>query len=252
MREMIHVTSIKKAGMLTVAVVGLSASVLTSGGAVHAATTTDGLTAAQQQRLTNIQTKGNEEIERRLASLNTILGKISQTTKLSSSDQMTLSNEVNTEINGLNSLKSQLDSATTVAAAGSDAQSIINEYRVYALVLPKVWLVSTADGQQVTGGKLTTLAGKLQTRISADQTAGKNASTIQTLQSELNDMTTQTNNAQAISSNMESTVITLQPTDYDSDHTILSGDRQQLQTAANDNKAAYTDAQNIINTLKTL
>ena len=38
---------------------------------------------------------------------------------------------------------------------------------------------------------------------------------------------------------MEQKVIALQPTDYNSDHTVLGGYRTQLQAAHSDNVAAY-------------
>ena len=65
-------------------------------------------------------------------------------------------------------------------------------------------------------------------------------------------MTTQVSNAQAISSSIESKVLTLQPSDYNSDHTLLNGDAAQLKTAHTDNEAAFTEAKNIVASLKTL
>lgn len=196
-----------------------------------------------------IITKGNSEISRRLTSLNSVSSQISGISKLTASDKSYLTNEVNTEITGLTSLKTQLDAATTAQLAVSLAQSIISEYRVYALVLPKVWLIKTADTQQVTESKLSLLAQKIQTRITSDQNSDKNVSSLQT---ELNAMITQTNNAQAISNKIETTVLHLQPSSYDSDHTILSGDRAQLITAHSDNEAAYTDAISLVSSLTSL
>lgn len=233
-------------------IVGMSAVVtspLLVGSVASAATTSTALTTKQQQDLATIQSKGAAEITRRLTSLNTALSKISSTTKLSASDQSYLESEVNTEISGLTALQTKLAADTTDAAAIADAKSIYTEYRVYALVLPKTWLVSYADNQQTTEAKLTTLSQTLQSRITADKTAGKD---ITTLQNELNDIITQTNNAQAISSSIEQKVLTLQPSDYNSDNTILSGDLAQLKTAHSDNEAAYTDAKNIVSGLEAL
>lgn len=207
------------------------------------------LLLAQQQHLATIINKGDQEIARRLTSLNTVSGKISTTTKLSASDQSYLESEVQTTTSGLTALKTKLDADTTVSSAAMDAKSIYSNYRVYALLLPKVWLVKTADDQQIVEGKLTTLAQKLQTRINSDKTAGKD---VTSLQNQLNNMTTQTNNAQAISSAMEAKVLTLQPTDFNSDHTNLSGDSAQLKTARTDNVTAFSDAKSIVSAIKNL
>jgi hypothetical protein len=229
---------------LTVGGVAQATSTSTGSGSSAAAAAT-----ATQTKIANIISKGNQEINRRLATLNTLSTKISSTTKLTSDDQATLSSEVNSEISGLTSLKSSLDAQTTLAGAISDAQSIISGYRVYALVVPKVMLIKTADDQQAVEAKLTTLAQKLQTRISAAQTKGTN---VTTLQADLSDMTTMTAAAQNISSSMEQTVLVLEPTDYDSDHAVLAGDGAQLQTAHSDNVAAYNDAKNIVSALQSM
>ncbi|HUD07128.1 MAG TPA: hypothetical protein VMR34_04525 [Candidatus Saccharimonadales bacterium] len=225
-------------------------STTTNSTSTSGSTTTTTLTATQQaQHLTNIISKGNQEITRRLTTLGTLSRKISSSTKISATDKTTLSAEVNTEITGLTSLKTQLDADTTLTAAGTDATSIFTEYRVYALVVPKVELTKTADDQQITEAKLSSLAQSLTIEINTEKTNGKDTTSVTAT---LTDMTTQIANAQAISSAMETKVLPLQPSDYDTDQTILSGDAAQLKMAHSENEAAYADAKSIVATLKTL
>jgi hypothetical protein len=207
------------------------------------------LTAVQQQHLSNIITRGDQEITRRLAQLNKLSSLITASKHLTASDKTTLSGEVTTEISGLTTLKTKLDAETTVAGAGADAKSIITDYRVYALITPKVWLIKTADDQQTAEAKLSALITKFQTRITAAKSQGKEVTALQTA---LDDMTTQVKNSQAICSGIEAKVLPLQPTDFDSDHTILTGDAAQLKTAHAANEAAYTDAKTIVTGLKNL
>jgi len=248
-------TIIKRAGLALGAVISaLSLTVIPAGAiatarATTTTTTTGGTSAADQAKVKLIINRGNSEIARRLATLNTLSAKVSSATKLSASDQASLSGEVTTEVDGLNSLKTKLDADTTVSDAKADAQSIINDYRVYALIVPKINLVSTADAQQVAEGKLSALAIKLQTRISADQTAGKN---VASLQNELASLNSKVSAAQAISSTIESSVIALQPSDYNSNHSVLNGDRNQLKTAQTDIQDAVSTATTIITNLKSL
>jgi hypothetical protein len=229
----------------TTGTAGATSNTRTSTGATKAAS----VAANQQARLQLIISKGNQEIERRLATLSTLTNKVNSATKLSASDKTTLSDEVSSTISGLTSLKVTLDADNTTTAAITDAQSIYTEYRVYALVAPKVNLIKVADDQQVVEGNLTTLSQKLQTRISADQTAGKD---VTTMQGELADMQSRATAAQAISSNIESTVINIQPSDYNSNHSVLTGDNTQLKTAHNDDMASVTDAKDIAAALKSL
>ena len=198
------------------------------------------------QRIIN---RGNNEISRRLSTLQGLSAKINGTNKLTVHDKTSLDDEVMGETSALIALKSKLDAETTVADARTDAQAIITNYRVYALVVPKVNLVKTADDQQVAEAKLAALAPKLQSRITAAKTAGKNVTSLQT---GLDDLNKQIGLAQNISSNFESAIIALQPSDYNSDHTVLSRNRDILKTAQNDIRAAVSDATTIVDGLKNL
>ena len=200
-------------------------------------------------RLQRIITKGDQEITRRLTSLSKLASKINAATKLTDADKATLTAEVNATISGLNTLKAKLDAETTVAAARADVQSIYTEYRVYALVAPKVGLVKVADDQQVAEQKLQALIQKFQTRLNAAKAKGKNVDALETV---LNDMTQKVNASASVSSAVQAKVIGLQPTDYNSDHTILSGTSAQLKTAHANNVAAYNDAKQIVAGLKNL
>lgn len=208
--------------------------------------TPTGSAETNQTRLTNLKTRGSAEIDRRLTTLAKLTSLISSSPKLSTTEKSTLSTEVNNEISGLNTLKTKLNADTDLARARTDVQSIYSEYRVYALIVPKIHLLNVASAELVNDDKLTTLAGKLQTRITD---ATKNSSNI-SLQISLEDMKTKIAAAQGLASGVLTKVDPLQPSDYNSDHAILSGQRDKLQTAHQDNVAAYNDAKTIVNGLK--
>jgi hypothetical protein len=228
--------------VLVVSVGGIASAAVSSSNANNTSVT-------GQDRVKTIITKGDQEISRRQTALGKLNTKISSATKLTPNDKSVLTTQVTTEISGLTNLKTKLDADTDLATTKSDAQSIISEYRVYALVVPKVALIKVADDQQATESKLTALATKLQTAITAKQTAGKDVASLQT---QLADMTTKTAAASAISTSIESGVISLQPSDYDSNHSVLTGDNTQLKSAHADNQAAYADAKAIAAALKSL
>jgi hypothetical protein len=245
-------TTIQRAGFTLGAVIsaaGLSVIPASALAQAKATTAASGTTAADQAKVKLIINRGNSEIARRLSTLNALSAKVSSATKLSAADRASLSSEISTEVDGLNGLKTKLDADTTVSDAKTDAQSIIDGYRVYALIVPKVSLVKTADDQQVAEGKLSALSAKLQARITAAQTAGKNVTSLQT---ELASLNSKVSAAQAISSSIESAVVNLQPSDYNSNHSVLSGDRNQLKTAQSDIQGALSTATTIITNLKNL
>jgi len=206
-------------------------------------------TAEQQQRLQVIQSKGAQEIDRRIVSLNTLSAKINAASKLTSSDKAALVSEVSTEISGLTALKVKLAAETTIDGAKVDAQSIINDYRVYALITPKINLIKTADDQQVFEAKIVSTIAALQTNVTNAKNAGKD---VTALQAQLDVATAKEQAAQTISSTIQAKVIGLQPTDYNSDHTILSGDRAQLTAAHLDLVTAVTSVKAVRDGLKSL
>ncbi|MGH7240859.1 MAG: hypothetical protein ACREGB_01025 [Candidatus Saccharimonadales bacterium] len=158
----------------------LALTLVTSSVSADAATKASTQATNQQARVTNIISKGDQEITRRLTALNKLSSKISGTSKLTATDKSALASEVSSEISGLTALKTKLDADTTLTDAQTDAKSIIANYRVYALIVPKIQLIRTADDQQVVEDKLSDLATKLSARISAAQTAGKDVATLQT------------------------------------------------------------------------
>lgn len=216
----------------------------TTSKASNAVTTVSNLTLSQ------IIGKANTDISNRLTKLQNLTSVVNTTTnKLTPSDRAYLAAEISGETTGLTNLKVKIDADVSVSVAKTDYSNVFLQYRVYALVSPKVTMIKAADDQQATQTKLTAMATTLQTRITDENKAGKNTAQVQAW---LNSMQTNTTNAQAISSNIESTVLTLQPSQYDANHALLDGDFQQLKQAQSDNQTAYTDAKNIVSALASM
>jgi vacuolar-type H+-ATPase subunit I/STV1 len=227
--------------------VGPAAAIAARPGTAASDSTAATSDAKTQARLKQTISRGDKEIDRRLKTLNTLSIKITGAKKLSSASKTSLNNEVKAEISALNELKKKLDADTDLATAQADAKQIFSGYRVYALIVPKIQLIKTADGQQVTIDKLNAIAGKLQSRVDTAKQQGKD---VATLQSALDDLKAKTAEAQSISKAVEAAVIDLQPTDYNSDYSVLRSQRDKLKTAQADIKAAAADARTVVNGLK--
>jgi hypothetical protein len=217
---------------------GFAAGATAQGTAVA---TTDTSSTSSTAKLATIISRGTTEITRRLGTLTTLNEKLSSATELTTNDKATLSTEITNEISGLTALKTTLDSETTVAAATVDAENIFSEYRVYALITPQVLIIKTADDQQATQAKLSSLATALSSHLTSQSSPA--------IQADLVAMASMISSAHAISSVTESSVITLTPADYNTSHTILSGNYAQLKIAQTDDTTAATDAQAIITSL---
>lgn len=206
-------------------------------------------TPSSNARLSLIISKGDQEIERRLAKLNKLSERISSALKLTASDKATLTKQVTDEIAGLTALKAKLAAETTVAGASADAKQIVTDYRVYALIVPKVALVRVSNDQQLVEQKLTIAIQKLQSKVTAAKDAGND---VAALQAKLDDASAKVQAAVTLSTGVQKKVINLQPSDYNSDHAILVGTRAQLLTARTNNTTALSDIKFVNGGLKQL
>jgi hypothetical protein len=206
------------------------------------ASATSALSTTSADRLSSIISKGSAEIDRRLSTLNSLSPEISASTKLSSADKTTLTNEVTTELSGLTTLKATLAACNTISCAHTSAQSIFTDYRVYALIVPKVEIMSAADHQQQVEASLGTIASQLTTRLTGSSNT--------TLVSDLGTLKSDITSSEGLSSSVETNVVNLQPSDYDSNHSVLSQYVSSLKTAATDNQNALGLDKTIIQALK--
>jgi chromosome segregation ATPase len=204
-------------------------------------------TTTTAQRLANLKTKGAAEIDRRIANLSAALEKLTAGTKLTAADKATLTKQIQDEVTGLTALKTKLAADTDLAMTRTDVQSIVTEYRVYALMLPKARMAASADRFTVVEDKLTALHDELQTKVDAAKTAGKDTTA---MQASLDDMKAKIASAKTKSGSLVTQLLALQPTDYNANHTVLAGYRDSLKGAHTDLKTARDDAKSVIDALK--
>lgn len=233
----------------------LSASFLATG-AVFAAessvapSTSVGLNQSNQAaKIVKIKTRAEAEIDKRLASLNSALAKISTAKKLPESDKANFSAQIQAATSKLNALRAKIDADTDLAILRTDAKSIFNDFRVYAVFLPQIHLLAAADTMEVTADNLTTLAGKLQVRLQAAQSKGKDVSQLQTL---LTDTQAKIADAKTQYSAVINEVIFLTPTSYPGSNATLKDARAKIKVGTQDLRAARQDAKQIVAGLKAM
>jgi hypothetical protein len=216
---------------------------------VHAVDTVDNTTTdpAQTARMTNLVQRADNEIDRRLVALNNLTAKISTLKRISDGQKSAFNSEIQTNITSLTNLKAKIDADTDLPTLKQDVQSIVDNYRIFALYMPKIHLLAGADIASDMAGSLGSLAIKLQNKITTDQQAGKDVATLQTL---LTEMQTKVSDASNQAANITDLVIQLVPSGYPGNSTNLSSARDMLKTARADIQAASQDAQQIITGLK--
>lgn len=218
------------------------------------ASTTTATQIKQAAQLAKIISRSNTEIAARITSLNNLNTKIQALKNVSDTEKVNISAQVQTNISGLTALQTKIDADKSLTTARTDEQAIFSSYRIYALVIPKGYITSSADRVNVIVGMMTTIGTKLQTRINAAQTSGKDASALQTY---LTDFTAKLNDATSQASTALNAVASLIPdqgnkTQLQINTAALKSAQIDIKTASKDLQTARQDAQHIIQGLKAL
>jgi hypothetical protein len=202
-------------------------------------------------RITNLQNRGNQEIDKRITSLNNLLSRIQEMKKVSDTQKASFSTTIQNEISNLTSLKAKVASDTSTTSAKADVQSITKAYRVYMLTVPQLRISAASDRIGTIADMLTTISGKLQTRLSQDT----NISNLSALQADLADLNAKIVDAKTQAQNAVSETASLQPDNGDktiaqSNTTALKDAKSKIQAAKADFVAARKDVETIVNAIK--
>lgn len=205
--------------------------------------------ATLAQRMTNLKSRADTEIQKRISALSVLNSKISANKKLTAVQKSAFTTAINGEISNLTTLKTKIDADTDLTTLKADVQSIVQSYRVYMVYMPQIHIMAASDAITTASINLLVLEAKLQVRITAAQKAGKD---ITALQTQLADMKAKLADANIQATNAYNLVSPLTPGGYPGNITQLQAGRADIKNGSSDLKAAWTDAKNIIATLKSL
>lgn len=195
---------------------------------------------------------GDTRITERQAALTKLSGAISDRAKNSriTSDQAnTLQADVTTNQNGLGALKAKLDAETQVTAARQDVKNVYEQFRIYAVVLPRDYRTLELDIEINVAHKLKDLEAKLQNAIN-----GAPGSIKDQLTTLYNDYVTQVSNAEAQIDAAQGELPQLTPANFNTNQTgyktALTNLRNDVHTASKDLHQAGKDLHQMSELLK--
>lgn len=185
-------------------------------------------------------------IDGRLDTLRALQLAVTDAAHLSSADRSALGSLISGDVSGLTSLRGKVGGETTVAAVRADETTMVDTYRVYMLVAPKVHLASAFDTEAAAESTLQKVHDKLAARL-AKQPGGGTASE----KSQLADLQTQLQNAQQAESDKVATLLAIEPgADAGAIHSALSPLVTAAKTARADLRKARDDAKALKGELK--
>lgn len=209
--------------------------------------------SAQESR-TRLISRADQEIDRRIQSLNALKLRIQAMKKISNGTKSDLSSTIQDQVTALTDLQSGIDTETDLDALRSDVQSITKSYRVYALVIPQGTVLAAADRVLTLADSMDKLAAKLDARLSAAETSGQEVSQARGV---LSDMQGQIADARLKAQATSDAVSQLTPDNGDaakmqSNLTALKDARTQIKNAHGELRGCRQDANDIIGVLKEL
>lgn len=195
---------------------------------------------------------GDARITERQAALTTLGNAIADRAKnnhITSDQANALQADVTTNQHGLAALKSKLDAETGASAACQDVKDIYEQFRIYAVVLPRDYRTLELDIEINVAHKLKDLESKLQNAVNGAPSSIKDQLT--TL---YNDYVTQVSNAEAQIDAAQGELPQLTPANFNTNQagykTALTNLRNDVHTASKDVHQAGKDLHEIAKLLK--
>ncbi|MBS2961406.1 hypothetical protein KGA66_00010 [Actinocrinis puniceicyclus] len=185
-------------------------------------------------------------IDGRLETLRALQLAVTNAAHLTSADRSALGSLLTSDVSGLTALRGKVAAESAVAAVRADETVMVDQYRVYMLVVPKVHLTDAFDIEAAAVSALRKVHDKLAERV-AKQPGGATAAE----QAQLADLQTRVQNAEQAESGKTATLLAIQP---GADATAIRGAITPLVDAAKsarkDLKQARDDAKKVRAELK--
>ena len=187
-------------------------------------------------------------IDLRLAALAKDSAAITAAKHLTDGDKSSLTSLISADTAAMNSLKTKIAGETTAAALKTDATSMVDDYRIFILVGPKVRLTIAGDAEQAAIAKLLTVHDKLADLVAKAKVSGKDTAAAE---QDLAAMAAAIDKAKTDISGQVAAVLAIQPgPDGSGIKAKVAGVRQAIGNTRADLKTAVADAKKVTAFLK--
>ena len=216
-------------------------------GAATTSTTTKTTTTTKTRDVAAERQRCDAMIDARFAELTKLDGRVANAKNLTDGHRQAMTGINSHARAGLTDLKTKIDQDSDPAVLKQDCQSIVLDYRIFALRAPQENLAIAGDAEANAIAKLQALEPKLQSAIDKAKADGKDVSGAQTA---LDDLKAKVADAATKDDKVADTVLGYTPADYNANHDVLTPLRTAVKAASGDLHAARNDAKTIANDLR--
>lgn len=200
-------------------------------------------------QIESLKTRAELEIDNRISVLNNALTKLGAAKKLSETSKSTITSQIENYVAILNTLKTKIGSDTDLATLRQDAKSVYSNFKTYAVLLPEIHLLTSADAMMTTADNLSAIVAKLETRIQTAQQGGQDVNNLNKI---LDDMKSKISSAKLHYTSVQSDALALKAEGLPENKTVIQNMRSKIKAGSADLRSAQQDARQIVNGLKTL
>lgn len=194
-----------------------------------------------------VKARALEAIDKRLATIDDLEAAINRSANVDPGHAEQLLDELRTSASGLRSLADEIRAAEDLETLRVLVPQIFEDYRIYAVVAPKVHLVLAADAAGAIGDRLAEATDKLAAALDRLEEHGVDVGDAEALLTEMERLVASGAESAAKVPGM---VLGLTPADYPGSTEILRAAQAVLQSAGADLRAAGQNAHEIVRFIK--
>ena len=191
---------------------------------------------AETTRAARAKEKAAQEIDRRIASLNALVARITAMSKVADTLKTNIKTNVQAQIDGLTALKTKIEAHTDLATLKTDVKSVTDSYRIYMLVMPQTRITAAADRMATVINMMFGVGTKLQARINSAKASGADTAA---LEATLVDLGAKLSSAQTHATAAVNLIVALTPDN--GDKTVMASNEAAIKNAQKEIKAGHED-----------
>lgn len=199
------------------------------------------------ERVTSLKAATVKLIDSRTADINRLITKVTNLTTITASDKTAILADLANAKTGLQTLEAKIQADTDLTTIKADTKLIFTNFRVFAVLGPKVSGLIVADRVNFLIGRLQTTTAKLTALVAQAKATGKDTTQMSAL---LSDYQTQITAAQSQVAAAKVSFEAMSVSDVTAAKAAFQAGKADLRTARTDLSAARKDLQQLIPLLK--